>query len=576
MAGGGKVSPRQKMINMMYLVLLALLAMNITTEVLDAFEVLGQELKSSANKANETNDGFAESMKAEIQEEIANEGKEVNKGLLTDTIPMIRNKTLETIAIINKHITEIERIGEKDSITGKLKKKDQLEDNKVYWLGKGDAEQANKTEEFGPRGDGEAFTLRNDIDAYTKWVVDMYNAQLRGEDAQKNRLNFADYQLVDHVELDETGEPNPEYNQAWEVYNLKGPVGANIAFLHALKAKVYDKEKMLLNLLNGRLGVATFKADKVEAMIAPESQIVPAGLQFKAKIFPVMSSSQLVPRFSGNGVKADPGGSSATMTIRASGNAIPKGKNEGTQSYKATIQVPKATGGFEILPVEGKFTVRKPEIVVTSATVQNLYRSCLNTININVPALGDLYNPKVSVVGGGSVTQSKESKVKFAIVPTGKKCQVKVSTLTNGETTFIGDVDYKVIEPPKPTIEMLVNNRKYNGASPIPKTSRILLQIAADEEFKSALPSDAKYGVNQIKILAQLSLGPPQTVGSASGGRADQGGIRISMPTQVRQARPGTKVYVRIEGIYRQNYKNSRVEDKRFTEVERTLSLVVK
>ena len=41
---GGKLSPRQKMINMMYLVLLALLAMNISKEVLDAFDVLSAEL----------------------------------------------------------------------------------------------------------------------------------------------------------------------------------------------------------------------------------------------------------------------------------------------------------------------------------------------------------------------------------------------------------------------------------------------------------------------------------------------------------------------------------------------------
>lgn len=575
MAGSGKISPRQKMINMMYLVLLALLAMNITTEVLDAFEVLGHELAVSAKKTDATNDSFAESMKAEIQDEIANEGKETNKGLLTDTIPMIRNKTKEMIAIIDGHIAEIERIGQKDSLTGTLKKKDELDVNKNYWLGEGDKADANKAETFGPRGDGAAVQLHTDMDTYSKWIVDMYNSQLKGEGADKNRLSMEEFSLDDHVAIKPNGDPNPEYNETWEVHNFKGPVGANIAFLHALKAKVYDREKTLLDLLNGRLGVATFKADKVEAMIAPEATIVPAGLQFKAKIFPVMSSSQLTPQFSGAGVEKDPGGSSATITLRASGNVIPKGKNEGTQSYSATIRVPKATGGFEDLPISGTFKVRKPEIVVTSATVQNLYRNCLNAINIDVPALGDLYNPQVSIEGGGDVTQSKESKVKFAIVPTGKTATVKVSTLTNGQTTFIGDVDYKVIEPPKPTVEMLVNNRKYNGASPVPKASRILLQVESDKEFQAALPNDARYGVTSVKILAQLSLGPPKTVGSVGGGRADQGGIQISMPTEVRQSSPGTKVYVRIDGIYRQNYKGQRIDDTRFTEVERTLSLVV-
>ncbi|MFK7973208.1 MAG: hypothetical protein AB8F95_22760 [Bacteroidia bacterium] len=561
---------------MMYLVLLALLAMNITTEVLDAFDVLRIELKNSAAAANSTNDGFAESMKAEIQDEIDNEKKLDNKGLMTDTIPLIRKNALDMIEKINVHIKEIERLGDLDSVTGKLKKKDQLEDNKKYWMGEGDAQDQNLVEGFGPRGGGEAFKLRDDMDAYSKWVVDMYNSQLRGEGAEGKKLKLDDFLLDDHAELGPEGNPNPEYNQTWEVYNFKGPVGANIAFLEALKAKVFDREKDLLNLLNERLGVATFKVDKVVPIDAPEAIIVPAGLQFKTHLYVAMSSSQITPQFSGAGVKADAGGNSATLTMNASARVIPKGKNEGKQSYSATIRVPKATGGFEDLPVKGEFIVRKPEIVVTSASVQNLYRNCRNVINIDVPALGDLYNPKVSVEGGGSVSKSEKSKVRFSIVPTGKRAKVKVNTLTNGENTYIGDVDYKVIEPPKPNVQMLVNGKKYNGASPVPKASRIKLQISSDPEFKAALPADAKYGVSGVKILAQLSLGPPKTVGTVGGGRADQGGIKISMPTRVRQANPGTKVYVRIEGVYRQNYQNKRVSDNRFTEVERTLSLVVR
>ena len=51
---GGKLSPRQKMINMMYLVLLALLAMNVSAEILNAFELkdkLNKRLQNSANEA---------------------------------------------------------------------------------------------------------------------------------------------------------------------------------------------------------------------------------------------------------------------------------------------------------------------------------------------------------------------------------------------------------------------------------------------------------------------------------------------------------------------------------------------
>ena len=47
MAGGGKVSARQKMINMMYLVLTALLALNVSKEIIKAFNLIENSLDNS-------------------------------------------------------------------------------------------------------------------------------------------------------------------------------------------------------------------------------------------------------------------------------------------------------------------------------------------------------------------------------------------------------------------------------------------------------------------------------------------------------------------------------------------------
>ena len=47
MGGGGKETPRQKMIGMMYLVLLALLAMNVSKSIIQAFVTLNNKLEAS-------------------------------------------------------------------------------------------------------------------------------------------------------------------------------------------------------------------------------------------------------------------------------------------------------------------------------------------------------------------------------------------------------------------------------------------------------------------------------------------------------------------------------------------------
>ena len=62
--GGGKETPRQKMVGLMYLVLMAMLAMNVSKEIINAFVTLNNKLESSIEQteaANSELSGFFES-----------------------------------------------------------------------------------------------------------------------------------------------------------------------------------------------------------------------------------------------------------------------------------------------------------------------------------------------------------------------------------------------------------------------------------------------------------------------------------------------------------------------------------
>ena len=56
--GGGKETPRQKMIGLMYLVLMALLAMNVSKEIINAFVTLNNKLESSIEQVESFNVGL--------------------------------------------------------------------------------------------------------------------------------------------------------------------------------------------------------------------------------------------------------------------------------------------------------------------------------------------------------------------------------------------------------------------------------------------------------------------------------------------------------------------------------------
>ena len=52
-----KVSPRQKMINLMYVVLMAMLALNISTEVLNGFSIVEESLnRTTGNSSKESSE----------------------------------------------------------------------------------------------------------------------------------------------------------------------------------------------------------------------------------------------------------------------------------------------------------------------------------------------------------------------------------------------------------------------------------------------------------------------------------------------------------------------------------------
>ncbi len=53
---GGKLTPRQKMINLMYLVFIAMLAMNVSKEVISGFGLMNEKFESTNVNSKQTNE----------------------------------------------------------------------------------------------------------------------------------------------------------------------------------------------------------------------------------------------------------------------------------------------------------------------------------------------------------------------------------------------------------------------------------------------------------------------------------------------------------------------------------------
>ena len=539
---GGNLSPRQKMINMMYLVLTALLALNVSAEILDAFRSLRDSLHESAESFGEKNKDTQGGIKAKIAEEVGS-GNNKNAHLVA-MVDLVEKQANTVIGGIDERIKKLEEFSGLDPATGDMPNMKETELNFQYWMGAG-GDQAN-----GGRGAGEAFKMKNQLNDFIKWANDFI---AKDDTAKMSDLAKTPFKNLAEDEKD---------GAVWEYHTFHGkPVVADLALMEKFKLDVQEVHSELLNYVKAKLGAVTFKIDSLIAVDAPVSRVVAAGMKFETKLFVAMSSSEITPEFLGGGVTTDKSGTFGTLTQTAPGG-FAKGQTEKEVSYGATIKVPRADGGIEELKVQGKYTVRKPEVVITSASVQNLYSNCGNTINVDCPALGEFYNPKFTATEAQVLPSSTDKRV-ITIVPTGKTCVLGVSSLTNGQNIKIDDIKYKVIKPPRPEIVLEVLGKEYNGASPIPGKADCKVKIRADNDFRNALPKDARYVIDNIDLLSQRSLGAPTKVANFSGNGKDAGaGISCSLGNSLKSDPPGTKIFFKIGTIYRLNFQNKRIEEQ--------------
>src|ERR1039458_2200510 len=118
---GGKLTPRQKMINMMYLVLLALLAMNVTNEVLNAFHIVNEGLQTSNTSLEGKNDNIYAAFRKQMDQDSTKAGPFYRRAVaakkLSDTL----------YNILANYKAQIVTLAEPDTESGDLKRRDDLE-----------------------------------------------------------------------------------------------------------------------------------------------------------------------------------------------------------------------------------------------------------------------------------------------------------------------------------------------------------------------------------------------------------------------------------------------------------------
>jgi gliding motility-associated protein GldM len=512
---GGNESPRQKMIGMMYLVLTAMLALQVSSAIIEKFILLNNSLELSSGAANKINQETVLRIKAAV-EKSGNRAADVAVIKQADDVRKASADVINEINTLKQQI--VQEAGGGLNEQGGIK--NPAEEEKV----------ANMM--IGGTNNGKAYALKQRLNGYVQ------------------TLNTFSPQAFQPLALDANQDPvaknNPDQrNKDFAQLNFgQTPVAAALAVLSQKQTDIRRMEGEVLTFLASKVGAADIKFDRILAMISSESKVVAAGTKYKGEMFIAASASGITPRMSLNGSPVRVENGKGVIEFVAQGGGY-NAEGLARKVLTGTISFPTPSGRDTTVRLEQEYFVAKPTYQIETGTLPPLYLGCSNKLSVQSPALGALWAPTFSADGADVIPSGQKGRI--TIVP--NKAQVSLNVSNSGN--LLGTETFRVSRVPKPSLELRVNGAVVDMRRGVPATGARSIQVIAvpDESFKNFSPEDAQFRVTQIQV--SLARGNRRVAGplTLSGGG--------SLASMAQQAEPNDRYVVEVLGVERRNFRGN-------------------
>jgi len=472
MAGGGKESPRQKMIGMMYLVLTALLAMNVSKQVLQGYISVNKSMEDTKKNLTENNKNIYEAFEKSISGNAAakpyfERAKEAKKYI--DEMYKYINETK------NELISHVEGVTPEVADTFQMRFHQKFDDYDVpTHVMIGSDKTAPHSEPHG------AVALRKEFNKLSDNLIALIEKMQKNpqekfmpEEFESLKKKFAKIKPVD------SGREDDGIKLTWELEHFDHlPNAAAVANLNKFQSELRNLEAEILQTFAGASGKLAIKFDAIKARVVAPSSYIQAGQQYEADIFLAASSSKLAA----GDMEVLIGVDSLGAVNGAKGNAIEvvagEGKYKagtsgaGDQTYKGVIKFKTPDGTFKYYPFEQSYKVAPPAVSVSADQMNVFYAGVPNPVTA---AAAGIAPADISVTASGAgvnVVSKGPGKYEFNFSGTGE-CMVTVSAkLKEGVKPQGPPVKFRVKPLPKPDIKI---GGKFLGA----EIKKADLQIAA-------------------------------------------------------------------------------------------------
>ena len=513
-----KESPRQKMIGMMYLVLTALLALNVSKDILQAFVVVNASLEK-------TNDNFRE--KTDGQYAAFDKAKKIDQKKVLENW-----KKAQKVKEMSKELSVyIETI--KKKIIGKTEGLNEMQADSIHlnYVNAKDNIDVATNIMIGESEDGSKGLSRE-----LKNKLNDYRTQLYSYIADKDKKDI-------HLGINTDDPKHSDSNENWELYNFfHTPLAAVVTILSKFQNDVKKAESDVVDYLFRQVNYDDFVFDTVAAKVIAPSNYVLLGEEYSADVFVAAFSKTQNPKVMAGDYDMQThrfkSAADSVYVERGTGKYKVKPSHEGIYKYGGEITLVSPQGNKRVYPFESEYIVARPALVVSADKMKVLYMGVPNPVSISVPGVP---NEKISTSISAGCTMSATGKGTFDVTATrqGTAKIAVVATMENGEKKNMGEMEFKVKPLPMPLVQ--IGNLTSSGTM---NKNLLMMQTTMKGGYDPSFDFQATANVKSFKMVIYVN-------GSEVDLQSDGNKFTKSMQDAVKSMHAGKKIYfeeIKVEG----------------------------
>tara|TARA_B100001250_G_scaffold413066_1_gene445993 strand:+ start:137 stop:1729 length:1593 start_codon:yes stop_codon:yes gene_type:complete len=503
----------------MYLVLTALLALNISKEVLEAFQTMDNSIGFS----------YSEKISFNKKEYDAFKMKALNNpeklGYWNDIAGSVKTESDKLINVIDTIRLKIQELAELDE-DGKLIA---LDDKEIT------LEVLVKSPE--EKGYGYGKLLKSAREEYKNFLLSIDTLGIYEGADSIYKLNI--HSLFANPDYDSDGPEGRAAARSWE-YKYYGhvPVAA-MAFMNQMKLDVGNMEGSVLELLQKKTGQSSITVNQQLAVVKAPKQTIMLGDSFHAKVFIAGVDTNQLPKFNlyrynSEGERIDDVITDSLSVDGSRGIFSVKPKKQGTYWLGGDILV-QSEEGEKKYEFTHQYRVDEPMSVISPDKMNVLYTEVVNPLSISVPGYSSDELQLYSDFSGCKIKRIKNGSYE-AFIPQkqkGKNGRKVISLFIKHKESgkLVGEkISFRVknVPPPRPSI------RKKIGPQSL--TPGVLASAAGIRATLENFDFDLKFEITSFTYSYPTNTGAYKS-------QSYEGWKFKDIKAQFNGLKPGQKVY---------------------------------